>query len=938
MKSNPYRLFARTTQAGIQTLALSALLAAGAHAGIDVYWDAGDLETGTDWSLGENWDIDEVPTSADIAIFDTPTEGQPNLTVSSNVGGVNFHTGDIAEWTLSADPGATLNLGAAGIDAIGFADGTINFGIPTKLVSASASTWSIFDSTAGLTGAPVFNISGSIQIHPTATLNINALRASTSTVGTINLTAPVTGSGTGTVKFTGSNIGKNTINIIGASSDYAAPTSITTVNLNYDQLADEGTNSSFGSSGIINIGEGASATAVNYVGTSAASTDRRITFGLTIGKSTGFKLANNSPTTGDAGAINFNSTASILSSSADGKSDRTVLLGGTQNGANSFAGLIEDNGSNPTSFSKTDAGYWILTNTNNSFTGGVTMISGTLGISADGVLGVAGGNINFTGHSNLVATGDATLSAARTVTVSASKTGQFGITSAAGTTFIVDAKITGPGNVSRQSGSAFTTGAVRFTNDANDYTGVFDTRAAFTEFTSITNPGLPSALGAGTQINSVNGASFTVLSYVGSTDSTTTRPIVWSGTSGDLHLASNGSGTVSYLNTTPVMTSNGSKTLVLRGLNTGANVFAQPLNDPSTGQASLQKFEAGNWILTAVNNFTGIARIDDGTLTLGKSASIASASDIALGTGTLPATGATLDISAKTAPFAIPAAQSLSGVGSVIGQSLNIAGRVAPGTSTQTGTLSTAGVSFQSGAMLDVRVDSSEASVDSLAVTGNLTIGANVTLNVSDPNTTQQAIGAKLTIASYTGTLSGTFQGLPEGSIITVGPNDFTLSYNDGNAITLTSSTPYTDWIDSFTSLSGAQKDKTADPDSDGMNNQEEFAFDGNPASGVNSGKVQSSIATIGGKDYLTISFPVRSGANFSGSPLASAQVDGVAYTVLGSHDLATFTDNVVEVAPAVVSTPALSSGWVYKTFRLGQDTGVQPRGFLRIMTEGPTP
>ena len=87
------------------------------------------------------------------------------------------------------------------------------------------------------------------------------------------------------------------------------------------------------------------------------------------------------------------------------------------------------------------------------------------------------------------------------------------------------------------------------------------------------------------------------------------------------------------------------------------------------------------------------------------------------------------------------------------------------------------------------------------------------------------------------------------------------------------------------------------DPDKDGRNNLEEFAFDGDPRSGVNEGKVVGKVATLpsdGGK-VLTLTLPVRAGATFGGATeQVSAAIDGIVYTVQGSDTLEAASWNLV--------------------------------------------
>ena len=705
------------------------------------------------------------------------------------------------------------------------------------------------------------------------------------------------------------------------NNSYTGSTTLAGGFLHVSKLADGGENSSIGASSnaaanlVFNGGE------LTYTG-ATDSTDRLMTFAASG------NIINN----GD-GPLSFTNTGAIAHT---GTAARSLNLGGSYSATNNLFALqiIDGAGAAVTSLGSR-GGRWELTNNGNTFTGGIVFgtastTGGTLVFGNDSVLGVATGTITFTGSGNLVASGNATLGAARNIAVASGRAANFGISSGSGTTLVVESKITGPGGVSRVSGSSFTTGAVRYANDSNDYTGSFSTRFGISEFTSVADAGSASALGAGSVINADNSASAAILRYVGGGDSSTNRPINWSATTGALYLESSGSGKVSFLSDTALVTGNGNKTLFLGGSNSGDNTLAQPIGDgPDSGITSLEKAGAGKWILTAVNNYTGNTTVGQGTLALGVAATIAHSPTLSL------AAGATLDLSAKGSAFVIPATQTLTGAGSVIGQGLDFAGTLAPGTN-GIGTLSTAALTLAAGSVTNVQIHSSALTSDQIAVTGDLTIAATAVLNLADIAAEPAAVvDATLTIATYTGAISGTFQDLPEGATVNVGPSTFTISYLD-NAITLTNGTgggnAYTDWIATFTTLTTAeQKAKTADPDGDGQTNLVEFALDGNPESGANSGKFQSSIATVGATRHLTLTLPVRDGAIFSGSPsLSSTEVDGVSYTIQGSFDLSAFDASVVEVTPTITTTPTLSTGWSYKTFRLNADTGSQPRGFLR--------
>ena len=186
---------------------------------------------------------------------------------------------------------------------------------------------------------------------------------------------------------------------------------------------------------------------------------------------------------------------------------------------------------------------------------------------------------------------------------------------------------------------------------------------------------------------------------------------------------------------------------------------------------------------------------------------------------------------------------------------------------------------------------------------------------------------------------------LPHGQTDTV--SDFLIdgvsqgpgTYNAGNtggritgsgSLLVPVSDPFIGWADGL-GLTGPDAAKTADPDKDGLNNLQEFAFDGNPTSGAASGKIRSRIETVGADQALVITLPVRTGATFGGAPAKSATIDEIIYTIQGSNTLAAFDQAVSEIAVSSAGMPALSTGWSYRSFRLG---GAIPArgatGFLR--------
>ncbi|MCW1886383.1 autotransporter-associated beta strand repeat-containing protein [Luteolibacter flavescens] len=152
---------------------------------------------------------------------------------------------------------------------------------------------------------------------------------------------------------------------------------------------------------------------------------------------------------------------------------------------------------------------------------------------------------------------------------------------------------------------------------------------------------------------------------------------------------------------------------------------------------------------------------------------------------------------------------------------------------------------------------------------------------------------------------------------------------------------PFTGWIGGF--AVGGLTGKANDPDGDGLKNIEEFALDGNPASGAASGKVRSRIEMVGAEQALVITLPVRNGADFQGAASKTAIVDGIEYKIEGSNNLSLFDQGVTEIPVSAAGMPTpLSAGWTYRTFRLdGAIGGSTPRGskgFLRAVVKGVTP
>ena len=159
------------------------------------------------------------------------------------------------------------------------------------------------------------------------------------------------------------------------------------------------------------------------------------------------------------------------------------------------------------------------------------------------------------------------------------------------------------------------------------------------------------------------------------------------------------------------------------------------------------------------------------------------------------------------------------------------------------------------------------------------------------------------------------------------------------------SSTPYDTWA-AGKGLTAGNKAKGLDPDNDGRDNLAEFAFNGDPLSGADNGKVfvltedSDAAGDPSAAKELILTVAVRAGTPaFTGTPSPSANfaADGITYTIEGSLDLGSFLAPVVAVPTAVVTgLPVAGPGYEYRSFSLGGSDGLGGKGFLRAEVTSP--
>jgi autotransporter-associated beta strand protein len=240
-------------------------------------------------------------------------------------------------------------------------------------------------------------------------------------------------------------------------------------------------------------------------------------------------------------------------------------------------------------------------------------------------------------------------------------------------------------------------------------------------------------------------------------------------------------------------------------------------NTPGTGTGTmgLKKIGAGTFTLGNTNTYTGTTTVEGGTLVV--NGSIAGSTNVTGGT--------------------------LAGTGTVRAVVATSTGVVSPGTDATIGTLSAIGnVSFVSTCQYLTQINSSGTpSSDCLAVTGNLALGDAI-LTVTDLGTAALSSTTRLILATYSGTLTGTFKDsngatIAEGADITVGSNTYKIKYADpegaGMAITLSYSAAggYAAWA---TAQGVGAAD--ADHDADGVENGVEYVLGTDPKAATSTG------------------------------------------------------------------------------------------------------
>jgi len=346
---------------------------------------------------------------------------------------------------------------------------------------------------------------------------------------------------------------------------------------------------------------------------------------------------------GSTGALVFaGGTLRLGTGLTDDISSRTIsfqLGGGTLDTNGIDLTLANSLGSGLGGFTKTGAGVLTL-NAAASYTGGNTILGGTVVLGANNALGDGDLTVNNAtldvGTFNMNAGLVTVLGASPAINGTGTITSSEGFFIQSGT---VSAALAGDvGLFVNTSSSATLSGA-------NTFTGPVEIQSGTLTFTSVSNVG-GGASALGNSDNAYDGvirmgltSAATTLSYTGSGDSTD-RLIALQGTTGTTTLDADGTGALS-LGGVRVYTA-GTKTLTLQGSSAAAVVNTLgAINEDDLGTLSVKKTEANTWLLSAANTYTGTTTVADGILKIGVTDALPTSTAVVLGSGT---TAGTLDL------------------------------------------------------------------------------------------------------------------------------------------------------------------------------------------------------------------------------------------------------------------------------------------------------
>jgi len=519
--------------------------------------------------------------------------------------------------------GITLNGGTLGDNNNTISTATLNNNLIT--VNGVANL--------GLTGGATTN--GGITLNTGADL----------TLATNNSSATVDGAvtGVGSISINRLGLGSHTQNLNSTNNTFTGTVSFigpATLTLNVNSLADS---ASLGAGNIRFVGSASTNAHTFSLGSGAIApvtlNNRRIE--IVSGSSAAYTINNDSPQ-----ALTINTDLLVGASGA-----RSLTLGGTGAGLSTFGGKLE-NGSGTVSISKAGTGTWILSNTNNSYTGGTTVSAGTL--KANGTNALGAGNVTVSAGTLQI---DAANAMGDTASLSLPSATTKNLTMNANDTvaklFIAGVQQPNGAYTNSGAGSAWmnTASGILTVGAAASQPVYWDLDGSTAGAGGATPAGTwdaanaywNNATGTGTAAAWTAGAT---AAFAAGSDATGTYSVTVDGTP-DIGGLTFEEGTVTLSGGTALRLVSDS----LASVNTGLTAtIATPLSQDATARG-LTKIGTGTLVLASgTNSYTGPTSIGAGTLQLTNTSAISSSSGLSL------ATGATLALRSDTAAtFSTPA-------------------------------------------------------------------------------------------------------------------------------------------------------------------------------------------------------------------------------------------------------------------------------------------
>jgi autotransporter-associated beta strand protein len=639
----------------------------------------------------------------------------------------------------------TINTGAVIISnstALGSTAGGTIVSPSTSLelinnITVGAEPLSVAGTGVASNGA-LLNLSGTNTYGGTVTLTDHATIQSDAGTLTLNASPSVTGAGK---NLTVTGVGNTTIS--GAITTGAG----SLVKTGTGTLVLGGTNT-FSNGLVINSGKVSVSADVN-LGDSAG--------GVTFGGPSTLAVTDNLTTT-PARLVTVSAAATI-----DVAAGKTATLNGTVTGTGG-------------SLTKAGTGILVLSGTND-YAGGTNISAGTLSVSADENLGASGTAVTFSGTGTLRATGALTtnrpvaLNASATVDVTSSNVAT--LNGAISGTVAGSLTKTGTGTLvlgstdnSYLGGTTLGGGTLSVSDDRNlgDSSGgvTFSNTATLAVTGDFTSNRTVAANAAATfDVAADKTATFnnTVSGTGGSLTKTGAGNLVLAGNNSYAGGTTINSGTLSVSsnnnlgNTSGGVNFSGPGTLAATGTFSTSRSFG--LNAAGTFDVAATK------TLTVAGSFNGsssLTKTGAGTLAVTSNNSLTYSGQTIINGGTYLANNSS-GSATGTGDVTVNASGTLGGTGRVSGHvQVNAGGTLSPGASI--GTLLTGALDLGADSTLKLEINTGTLAADLVRVTGNLTLAAGALLTVTDLNlgTNTLVENEHLTIATYSGALSGLFR------------------------------------------------------------------------------------------------------------------------------------------------------------------------------------